>query len=302
MATIEELVESFSNRDLPVLRQSVVELNQLRRKEEDITARDISRVILHDPLLTLKLLRFSRAHRRDTESTEITTIEHVIMMHGTGSFFSNFSKLAVLEETLARSPEALSGLLNVISRAHHAASYAKEWAIQRHDIESDEVAIATLLHDLAEILLWCFMPDVAIKIKNMLDADKSLRSVVAQNKVLGFPLMELQLALADAWGLPALLRQLMDDSHASHARALNVSLAVALARHSAQGWFDLALPSDYLAVQKFLGLQHHDVTHTINLVTVRAARSWKWYGVLPTATWLPRLPDEAQAERVQAAA
>lgn len=291
MKTIEELVADFSNRDLPVLRRTMIELNQLRKKEEDITARDISRVILHDPLMTLKLLRFSQSRRKDVESTEITTIEHVIMMHGTGSFFANFRKLSLLEDVLAKNPEALGGVLQVISRAHHAASYAREWAIQRHDIETDEVTIAALLHDLAEILFWCFMPEEANKIKKMLDADKSLRSIIAQKEIIGFPFIELQLALADAWALPSLLRQLMDDTHSSHARVLNVSLAIALARHSTNGWFDQALPHDYKAIQKFLGLQFHDVTHTINLVTVRAARSWKWYGVLPAATWLPCIPD-----------
>lgn len=297
MATIEELVESFSKSDLPVLRQTMIELRQLRRKEDDVTPRELSKVILHDPLMTLKLLKFSQSRHRDTDSTEITTIEHVIMMHGTSSFFSNFSKFSTLEDKLSHYPGALDGVLTVISRAYHAASYAKEWAIHRHDIESDEITIAALLHDMAEILLWSFMPDVAMRIKILLDKDKSLRSVTAQSEVLGFPLIELQLALANAWGLPKLLTQLMDDKHARYTRALNVSLAVALARHSAHGWFDKALPDDYLAVQKFLNLNYHDVTHITNLVSVRAARAWKWYGVLPAATWLPLLPDANLVEK-----
>lgn len=53
---------------------------------------------------------------------------------------------------------ALLGVLQIIRRAQRAADYAQDWAIWRHDINMEEVRIAALLHDLAEILVWCSAP------------------------------------------------------------------------------------------------------------------------------------------------
>ena len=45
--------------------------------------------------------------------------------------------------------------------------------------------------------------------------------------------------------MPQLLLELIDDSNAGKPRVRNVTLAVNLARHSANGWNDAALPDDY---------------------------------------------------------
>ena len=65
-------------------------------------------------------------------------------------------------------------------------------------------------------------------------------------------MLELQQALCHAWHLPELLKTLMDDEHASSPRAKNVTLAVRLARHSAKGWDDPALPDDYKDIGELL--------------------------------------------------
>jgi hypothetical protein len=85
---------------------------------------------------------------------------------------------------------------------------------------------------LAEVLLWCFAPKLASEIREKLQKDKTLRSHVAQQEVLGFPLIDLQKALCTAWHLPELLNALMDDANAHLPRVQNVTLAVNLARHS----------------------------------------------------------------------
>jgi hypothetical protein len=55
-------------------------------------------------------------------------------------------------------------------------------------------------------------------------------------------LLELQHELAIKWKLPWLLITLIDDHHSKLQRVRNVILAVNLARHSAIGWNDAALP------------------------------------------------------------
>jgi hypothetical protein len=46
----------------------------------------------------------------------------------------------------------------------------------------------------------------------------------------------------------------MNPENAEHPRVRNVKLAVDLARHSANGWDDAALPDDYTAIAELLHL------------------------------------------------
>ena len=289
---MQELVRAWSGRDVAVLASTTAQLKELRRNEDKITGRDISRVVLRDPLLTLRVLRFAQSKKTSRQPTDITTVEHAVMMHGITSFFREFGAVPALESVLKDDPVALRGALSVISRAHHAAAYARAIAAHRHDIESDEVTIGALLHDLAELLLWCNLPQAAAQIDHLVDNARGLRSAAAQTVVLGFSNVELQLALAEAWKLPELLRRLMDGTQAAQPRVVNVVTAVALARHSAHGWYNAALPDDYHRIEKMLGMNEDQSWRMVRQACLQAASNWKDYGVRPTAAWLPLEPGE----------
>ncbi|MBI5909857.1 MAG: HDOD domain-containing protein [Betaproteobacteria bacterium] len=270
-------VRALDAVEIPVLRRTVEELARLREHEERVVARDIARVLLHDPMFTLRVLRYLQAHRRAAQISDITTVEHALMMLGITPFFEHFGDLPAVESSLAGRPLALDGLMHVVCRAHHAALYAHDWANLRHERRADEVAIAALLHDLAEILLWCFAPEMSMGIAAMLRANGSLRSSAAQSSVLGFKLADLQSALLAEWRLAALLRSLMDDAHATHPRVMNVALAMNLARHSAGGWDNPALPDDYAAIQQFLKLPLPQVLARIRRTALQAEAARDWY-------------------------
>ncbi len=290
LSSLPDWLDHLGRLELPVLNRTRQELAKLKQNEDRITGRDVSRVVLHDPFMTLRVLRYLQEHPGAKQQTEVTTISHALMMLGISPFFRQFDRLEAVEDVLAGHPAALNGLLRVVSRARHAALYAQDWSQLRHDIESDEVLIGALLHDLAEMLLWVCAPTVVLRIRQMMAAQPGLRSVTAQTKVLGFPLLNLQRELVATWHLPAILRQLMDDSRADTPRVQNVMLAVALSRHSANGWYDAALPDDYAAIQQLLALSAPTVMEHLRRVTLSAAKEWEWYGVPPAATWWPMLP------------
>jgi hypothetical protein len=110
--------------------------------------------------------------------------------------------------------------------------------------------------------------------------------------MLGFPVLELQLALAEHWHLPKLLQLLMDEGKAQNPRTKNVALAYRVARHSANGWYDAGLPDDYREVAQLLKLSEDETWDRIRHITLQAAKSWTWYGVAPTAALLPLLPAQ----------
>lgn len=284
-------VQYFDQVDIPVLRRTVDELARFKEIEDDLNGRELADAIMHDPLMTLKVLRYLHHHHSRRQAQEITTISHALMMVGTTPFFKHFSKLTVLEEALKDHQAGLTGVRRTMSRARHAALYAQDWAALRHDIESDEVTIAALLRDLAEMLMWCFAPRLMMTVRALMQHDKTLRSADAQKKVFGFRGIELQLALVREWHLPELLRTLMDEDHADKPRAKNVSLAVRLARHSANGWQDAGLPDDYKDIAQFLNMSEEATYQRILYTTLQAAKSWTWYGVPPAAALLPLLPE-----------
>lgn len=292
LKSVAAWVEYFDQADIPVLARTERELVTFKRNEDTLNGREISDAILHDPLMTLKVLRYLNDHHSKRQSMDITTMARALMMLGTTPFFRHFARLPTVETTLKVYPEALNRLMRNMSRARHAALYAQDWALARNDIEADEVMLAALLRNLAEILLCCFAPQLMLDIRNLMRADPTLRSAEAQQRVLGFKGMELQSALAERWHLPKLLQQLMDENNAQNPRTQNVALACRLARHSANHWFDAGLPDDYQEIAQLLKLAEHETWQRIQRVTLQAAKGWSWYGVAPAATWLPLLPAE----------
>lgn len=252
LTDVEAWLAVFAQSALPVLRHSVSEIERLAADEQNTNGRVLAGVILHDPLLTLRVLAYIEEHRRKRQTTDITTIDRAIMMIGITPFFRAFSELPIVEERLKDYPQALLGLLKAIGRARRAAHWAREWAILRRDMDVDEITLATLLHDLAEIMMWLYAPAMALQFRDVQRARPHQRSAVIQEEVYGIPLYKLKLALAEAWRLPALVVQLLDHRQAENPRVRNVKLAVDLARHSALGWTDPALPDDFKAIRALL--------------------------------------------------
>lgn len=291
--SIAAWLEYFDQVEIPVLKRTEVEIVRLKRDEDNLNGRDLADTVMHDPLMTLKVLRYLETHHSKRQSMDITTISGALMMVGTTPFFRHFARLPVVETTLKNHPQAIDGLMHGMSRARHAAMFAQDWSNLRHDIASDEVVVAALLRDLAEMLMWCFAPELMLKIRALMRANRRLRSADVQKHVLGFRGLDLQLAICDHWHLPKLLQDMMDDSHADHPRTKTVALASRLARHLSNGWDDAALPDDYKAVSEFLRMDEQETHERIVRTALIAARGWTWYGVAPAAAGLLLLPATA---------
>lgn len=257
--SLEDWVAFLSQADIPVLKQTARDLTLLHEDAENISARGVALAIAHDPMMTVKLLRHLQLNKHRKQVHEVLEIEQALLMMGVEGFFRNLPPKPLMDEMLRGHLPALVCLLRVVHRSHRASAYAFDWAVRLRDLHFEEVRIAALLYDLAEMLLWCFAPDEMLKIRAMQQQDKTLRSFDVQERVLGFPLNALQLALAREWSLPKLLVTLMDAECAEQPRVRNVILAVNLARHSANGWDDAALPDDYQDIGKLLDVQPEDV-------------------------------------------
>ncbi|HZW20967.1 HDOD domain-containing protein [Noviherbaspirillum sp.] len=264
LSGIESWAAFLADRELPVLRHTAHALLAARERMDRIDVRELADIVLHDPMMTARVLRFSAAHRGRRQLQDMSTVEHAVMMLGVEPFFRHFAEFELIENHM--NPQALLGLLHVVRRAQRASHYALEWAVWRCDLNSEEVAIAALLHDLAEMLLWCWAPEAALKVQALQHADPALRSADAQTAVLGFPLNALQALVCRNWELPELLLTLMDDTCCEKPRVKNVKLAVDLARHSAHGWDDPALPDDFRAIARLMNVDEDSVRVRLGLL------------------------------------
>lgn len=255
---LTEWTQFLSEVEIPVLRKTANDLAALREQEPNPSARNVARIIRHDPLMTVKLLRHLQQHKHKRQQQEIVQVEQALIMLGVENALDQVVAEPLVQHLLQQRPAALVNLLQRIHRAHIASNYALEWAIRLYDTHFEEIRIAALLHDITEMLLRCFVPDKMLEIDALQRQDSTLRSATVQKTILGFTVYDLQAALIEAWALPELLIMLMDKKHIAHPRVRNVVLAVNLARHSAHGWDDAALPDDYAEIGELLRITPND--------------------------------------------
>jgi HD-like signal output (HDOD) protein len=269
-------VEHFKEVELPVLRHTAHKLTELRDDAERINTRKLAAIIENDPLMTLRVFRYMAEHRSRNQSAEITTMERALMMIGTQRFYTDFQDLPIIEQQLKGYPKAMLGLLKVMARSRQAALWARDWALLRQNPTFDEIMLAALLHDFGEILMWCFAPALATRVKERQASNPSLRTASVQNEEYGVTLDEITVELSTLWGLPQLLLTLMNPANANSDNVKNVSLAVNLARHTASGWTNPALPDDFREIEALLHQGHSNFLERIGapeelVITARQA-------------------------------
>jgi len=247
-----------ARQDIPVLRRTASRLGALAQAERggelEVDARHVAEAIGDDALMALRLFSHVACRRAGHADAEVATVERAVLMLGVAPFFRAFAEPSTIEARLGGDPRAHAGLVRVLRRGQRASRLALEFAVWRNDVNAEEIALAALLHDLAEMLMWCLAPALMHRIADLQARDPALRSGIAQREVLNIELNDLQVALAGRWRLPALLAALMDDRHAEAPRVRNVLLAVRVARHSARSWRNPALPDDYRDIGALLAV------------------------------------------------
>lgn len=234
---VDQWAAYLSNRDLPCMPRSKAMLRQLEEcRGEWLSALELADIASSDPLLCLGLLREAERRRVQRLGRETTTPLAAVMQLGT----DNFRRLLL---DSGETDETQRGLAACEARAYLARHIAISWGSARADISPDEVAMAALLSEIGELLLWLFAPELPQAAEAALHTGAAARSVQAQVDTCGFRFRDLTLKCAILWNLPPLLTQLIrgiDNTRANLSR-----LCVDTARHLTSGDpDDPALPAD----------------------------------------------------------
>ena len=253
----------FLAAPLPVLADTAEGLESYRANEDAVDAHLLAEAVSADPLMSLKLMAHVAGVRSQRSTSDPETVTAALVMLGISPFFRAFGPQTTVDEHLRGHPGALQGLDEVLRRARRSAAFALAFAVHRMDHDAQVIHAAAQLHDFAEMLLWLHAPALALQIAERQRLDPTLRSAVIQRELLHIELQDLQQTLMRAWRLPELLVQISDERQAGSAQVRNVLLAVRLARHTAQGWDNPALPDDVRDIAALLNLGETPTLHLL---------------------------------------
>jgi hypothetical protein len=236
----------FETQELPVMSRSKLMLNAFQESKGEMLAPiELLSIVLLDPLLCLRLLREAERRKSHRLDHETTTALAAIMQLG----IDEFRELLLSSKEIE---EANTGLLEVEARAMVAAQVAQRWAVGRNDLNPEEVAVAALLADAGELLLWVYEPELPQAAKDELLSGRAKRSSQAQMAACGFDFKQLTMRCAELWKLPTLVLQLLRGVDTPRANLTRICSNVARHIIEPSATSTLALASDLLEARKSL--------------------------------------------------
>ena len=254
LPTVEAWADLLGSLSIPVLGNTAEVLERMRDDEDDMDAHSIAASVSSDPLMTLKILVHAASHQSKKVVTDAETVTEALVMMGISPFFRAFGQQPTVERWLADEPAALAGVRSTVRRAHRTANLALAFAVQRMDPDAGTVHAVALMHEFAELLLWCHAPALQLRIAALQTEDTTLRSKTAQERILNIDVQGLQIELARRWHLPSLLSQPDNSRHLEDAKVRTIDLAARLARHMRRGWESDAVGADIDELATLLNL------------------------------------------------
>lgn len=241
---VDQWAAFLTNQELPCMGRSKLMLRALEQTQgEDLSAADLTSLVISDPFLCLRLLREAEKRRTHRLGHDTTTPLGAVMQLG----------IKVFRNLLLNSGETDDhhhGLLACSARAVMASQIAQMWGRARADISPEEVAMAALLAEMGELLLWHYAPELPLAAAEALHNGQAVRSAQAQEVACGFRFRDLSLKCATVWELPPLLIQLIRGI--DNVRANLCKLYLDTARHLVNSADDPALPDDLAQARRLI--------------------------------------------------
>ncbi len=288
--TPEAWLEVLQPGVIPIFRRTHEALAELEPKRDRISAREVAKEILADPLASFQALHAINKRVGPRHGTEVVTVEHALMMQGIGVFLDGARDWPMVENSLPQQDQRVPHALYALTRrAQHAAWQARDFAVLHTDTRAEELQVAALLQAIPEFLLWLRAPDAALQLKRL---RTRMSDEAAETEALGMPLEALRKQLLETWNIPATLLDLLDKAQADKPRQTILNACCEIARRSERGWWDEGLPEQYAAIAAIENTPMEDVIATVHMNAARVARAGNWLPAPAAATWGPMLPGE----------
>lgn len=221
---IKQWVEYLKDKETPVLETTRAAIAALREGGEtacaQLSALSMTNLVYADPYLALKLLRRAEERRSRQLGHDTTTPLAAILQTG-------FDELQEIVEASPPNNNPLPGCQACEQRAVLASCIARAWANQRVDVSPDEVAMAALLAETGELLLWHFATEMTDKETQVRDWNARFSALMPRPSEIEFTFRHLTMALAQAWDLPNLVVMLIKGTDTPRANIARLAAEIA---------------------------------------------------------------------------
>lgn len=165
---------------------------------------ELEQVILNDPGLTAKILRFSNSAYFGF-SRKIDTISHAIALIG----HNELRNLILASSATTVFKGVSSDEFDMESFWHHSVCTGVVARLLAYNVDCRErIFIAGLLHGIGKLILLSQFPEQAVKILNT-DIQDENTIIKTERKVFGFTSAELSAEFLNAWDLPKSIWQIV---------------------------------------------------------------------------------------------
>ncbi|MDD2758768.1 MAG: HDOD domain-containing protein [Methylomonas sp.] len=283
---LEEWAELLRIEELPIFSNTAQNIyHALDDKKKG--AMDLASVILQDPNLTAKLLRFANSPYYNPSRQKINTISRAIVILGLELIRELTLACSFFESILSSADKERAN--KEIAWAIHAAVQARELAILTRDLCPEEVFIAALLHNIGHIAFWCSSNKYAVQFHGAISRSK-LEAKEAEKKTLGFCLIDLSKKLSKSWHLGGLIDAAISHPDSEDKRIRTVRIGSQICNAIAQGWDSKAMADCMEQMEDLSGKPREALEPRIKANINKAVDIARQFGALDASTHIS--PDQ----------
>jgi HD-like signal output (HDOD) protein len=278
--TLHGWTQWLRDKEMPIFSRTAQCLN---RTMEDGRAGipDLARIILEDPTLTAKLLKFANSPYYNPSRQHLATVTRAVILLGLNIVRELALACSFIDEILGHNKK--EEVLRELACALHAAVQAKSLAVLACDPQPEEVFIAALLHNIGQISFWCFEREVGDRIRRLTEQQR-MAVEQAEKTVLGFHLDQLGASLSKTWGLGGLI----EESFTPKSRRTQlVRLGYQLARSAPQGWSSEAMGRCLKSAAELTGKPQANLLAQLQNNAENAIKLASQFGAEKAAAYIP---------------
>jgi len=216
--------EKLNASSLPVFSQTVRDVGQVAQSPAS-SAQDLSDAISHDASMSARVIQIANSPLFNPHNRPVDTISGAVVLVGFDAVRDLAISVSVIEEVLKGNSHTQVGLH--MSRAFHAATHARSFALHQRSEHSEEVFVAALLRSVGQMAFWSRAAEEGAALETAMSQTDDLAQ--AEYDVLGFSLEDLSQALAADWNLGELVTRVLDGRHSDDPLVAHVDLGHALA-------------------------------------------------------------------------
>jgi HD-like signal output (HDOD) protein len=228
---LEAWLHSLVEQDLPTFNSVVREICEASKSELS-RSDDLSKIILRDANLTSRVLKIANSVHYNTSFEPIKTVSRAIVRLGFDNLQTITLASSLIETFLRGKPQEL--LIQSMARTFHAAVQAKAMVMHLDNESREQVFIAALLRNIAELALLSTSKEVAVKFISARNRKPEWEKQLSQEH-LGTDLQLLNQHLIKDWLLSDIISDVCHERNETSLCVRAVTLGNEISKHIHKG-------------------------------------------------------------------